>query len=74
MARILTATRGLAHTLATGEWDQRLPKVFDITQERLDRVHKFAPAITAKPANATWLGGLFGAKGVDEEFDYTRGL
>jgi hypothetical protein len=38
MARIMTCTRGLAYLLEKGEWDARLPRVFDITQERLDRV------------------------------------
>jgi hypothetical protein len=43
MARILTATRGLALHLKQGSWDERLPKVFAITEERLRSAQKQVP-------------------------------
>ncbi|TXT10487.1 uncharacterized protein COLE_04421 [Cutaneotrichosporon oleaginosum] len=42
MARILTCTRGLAAQMKTGDWDERLPRVFDITPERLQRARHAA--------------------------------
>lgn len=29
--------RALAHTLQTGEWDERLPRAFEVTAERLQK-------------------------------------
>lgn len=37
MATIVNITRCLAQQLVTGERDARLPRCFDITQERLDK-------------------------------------
>lgn len=37
MARILTATQSLAANIKTGEWDSRLPRVFEITEQRLEK-------------------------------------
>ncbi|WVQ83329.1 hypothetical protein IAT38_005468 [Cryptococcus sp. DSM 104549] len=45
MARILTATRGLAHLLKTSKWDVRLPVSFKITKERLRRAREESPAV-----------------------------
>jgi glycine/D-amino acid oxidase-like deaminating enzyme len=42
MARILTCTRGLAAQMGSGDWDERLPRVFDITEERLERARRAA--------------------------------
>lgn len=42
MARILTCTRGLALQMKDGQWDERLPRCFDITPERLKRAQQAA--------------------------------
>lgn len=43
MARILTATRGLALQMKGGGWDDRLPKAYAITEERLHVAQEQAP-------------------------------
>lgn len=40
MASILNATRYLARQLQTGEWDEGLPRCFQITEERLKRARQ----------------------------------
>lgn len=42
MARILTCTRGLAGQIKDGKWDERLPRVFDPTPERLEKSRRAA--------------------------------
>lgn len=42
MARILTCTQGLAMQMKDGRWDERLPRVFDTTPERLERAQRAA--------------------------------
>jgi hypothetical protein len=80
MARILTSTRGLAHHLKTDTWDERLPRVFEITEERLQRVRTQAPPIQSdekwgvKPVASSWLGSLLGKMDIKEDVDMVRGL
>jgi hypothetical protein len=80
MARILTSTKSLAHLLETNQWDPSLPQVFQITQERLDRVREQALPIQSdlkwgvKPVGQTWWGWLRGKKDVVEDVDPVRGL
>lgn len=42
MASILNATRYLAEHIKTGQWQQGLPRCFEITEERLRRAAKDA--------------------------------
>lgn len=37
MAMIINITRGLANQLKTGEWDETVPRCFQLTEERLDK-------------------------------------
>jgi hypothetical protein len=66
MARILTATRGLALQLKHGSWDDRLPKVFAITEERLRAAQEQVPDLLSPddtPEGAKVAGGaLLAAK------------
>ncbi|ORY24568.1 FAD dependent oxidoreductase-domain-containing protein [Naematelia encephala] len=51
MARILTCTRSLAkQILNPGEWDERLPKSFEITEERLERAKQAPKPYKKEPA------------------------
>lgn len=38
MALIVNITRGLANQLKTGEWDDTVPRCFELSQERLNRI------------------------------------
>ena len=41
MSRIFACARGYADTLKTGKWDEKLlPKLFELTQERLEKTAK----------------------------------
>lgn len=42
MALIHSVTRGLANQLKTGQWDDRVPRTFQITSERLQRAKERA--------------------------------
>lgn len=45
MSRIVNCTRALAHTLLTSTWDARLPRSFELTNERLERAAREAPPL-----------------------------
>lgn len=48
MARILTATRGLALQMKGAGWDDRLPKAYAITEERLRVAQEQAPGLLSQ--------------------------
>jgi hypothetical protein len=58
MARILTATRGLAFQMKHGNWDDRLPRVFAITEERLRRAQQHVPDLLRPEDIADGTGGI----------------
>lgn len=49
MSRIPLCSRALEHHLRTGEWDARLPRVFETTAARLEKVRHAAD-------DRPWLG------------------
>lgn len=42
MALIHSVTRGLAQQLKTGQWDDRVPRTFEVTESRLKRAKERA--------------------------------
>lgn len=42
MGLIHSITRGLAHQLKTGQWDERVPRTFEVTEARIKRARERA--------------------------------
>ncbi|WWC63056.1 uncharacterized protein I303_105655 [Kwoniella dejecticola CBS 10117] len=64
MARIALGTKYLAKLMTTGEWDEGLPKTFDITEERFERGKIAPPFITEEEKNGTLAGKFMSAVGL----------
>jgi len=58
MSRIFVTARSLAHTLKTGTWDPALlPKEFELTAERLQRVKDAQLAFEKENPNMVMVDG-----------------
>lgn len=54
MARIPQVSRCLAQIITKGGWDDRLPRSFEITKERLEKAQAAPPFITQQEKGRTW--------------------